>query len=46
MPENTAWSAKIKRGGFLPALNPQASGRNRMLKITALNLCIPKLSIY
>ncbi|MDM8554199.1 hypothetical protein QUF75_05660 [Desulfococcaceae bacterium HSG7] len=26
MPENTAWSAKIKHSGFLPPLNPPASG--------------------
>ncbi|MDM8556928.1 hypothetical protein QUF75_19550 [Desulfococcaceae bacterium HSG7] len=46
MPENTAWSAKIKHSGFLPPLNPPASGWNQMQKIAVLNFCTPELSIY
>ncbi|MDM8540433.1 hypothetical protein QUF90_05040 [Desulfococcaceae bacterium HSG9] len=46
MPENMAWSAKIKRNGFLPAPESASLRWNRMLKIATLNFCTPKLSIY
>ncbi|MDM8540530.1 hypothetical protein QUF90_05530 [Desulfococcaceae bacterium HSG9] len=44
MPENMAWSAKIKRSGFLPTLNPQPF-RVAMQKIAMLNFCAPEFSI-
>ena len=47
IPENTAWSTKIKHSGFLPA--PESAGLRgwyRMQKIVALNFCAPELSIY
>jgi len=46
MLENTAWSAKIKRSGFLQ--EPEFSNffQCRMQKIAALNFCAPGLSIY
>jgi hypothetical protein len=47
MSENTAWSAKIKRSGFLPA--PESSSLRVELdakKIVVLNFCTLKLSIY
>jgi hypothetical protein len=41
MPENTAWSAKIKRSGFLLAYKSVGISMFRMLKIAALNFCTP-----
>ncbi|MDM8541899.1 hypothetical protein QUF75_04345 [Desulfococcaceae bacterium HSG7] len=45
-PENTVWSAKIKRSGFLPEPESVSLSGCRMQKIAALNFCAPKLSIY
>ncbi|MDM8540320.1 hypothetical protein QUF90_04465 [Desulfococcaceae bacterium HSG9] len=46
MPENTVWSAKIKRSGFLPAPESTSLRGCRMLKIVALNFCASEFSIY
>ncbi|MDM8554916.1 hypothetical protein QUF75_09320 [Desulfococcaceae bacterium HSG7] len=46
MPENAAWSAKIKRSGFLPAHESAGIRENRMQKIVTLNFCTPEISIY
>jgi len=46
MPEKTAWSAKIKHSGFLPA--PESAGLRVVpdAKIVALDFCTPEFSIY
>ncbi|MDM8539549.1 hypothetical protein QUF90_00540 [Desulfococcaceae bacterium HSG9] len=46
MPENTVWSAKIKRRGFLPTPESASIRGCRMLKIVTLNFCTPEFSIY
>ena len=46
MLENTAWSAKIKRSGFLQEPEFASFFQRRMQKIAMLNFCAPKLSIY
>ncbi|MDM8544527.1 hypothetical protein QUF90_25905 [Desulfococcaceae bacterium HSG9] len=45
MPENTTWSAKIKRSGFLPEPESASFVQCRMQKIASLNFCAPELSI-
>jgi len=46
MLENTEWSAKIKRSGFLQEPESASLFQCRMQKIAMLNFCAPKLSIY
>ncbi|MDM8543422.1 hypothetical protein QUF90_20300 [Desulfococcaceae bacterium HSG9] len=46
IPENTVWSAKIKRSGFLPTPESKILRGCWMQKIVALNFCTPELSIY
>ncbi|MDM8541925.1 hypothetical protein QUF90_12630 [Desulfococcaceae bacterium HSG9] len=46
MLENTAWSAKIKRSGFLQEPEFANFFQRPMQKIAMLNFCAPKLSIY
>ena len=46
MLENTAWSAKIKRSGFLQEPESASLFWHRMQKIAMLNFCAPEFSIY
>ncbi|MDM8540095.1 hypothetical protein QUF90_03310 [Desulfococcaceae bacterium HSG9] len=46
MLENTTWSAKIKRSGFLHEPEFPSFFQCRMQKIAMLNFCAPELSIY
>jgi len=46
MLENTAWSAKIKRSGFLHEPESASFFQHQMQKIAVLNFCAPELSIY
>ncbi|MDM8554809.1 hypothetical protein QUF75_08780 [Desulfococcaceae bacterium HSG7] len=46
MLENTAWSAKIKRSGFLQKPESASLFQRWMQKIAMLNFCAPELSIY
>ena len=46
MLENTAWSAKIKRSGFLHKPESASFFQRRMQKIAVLDFCAPELSIY
>ncbi|MDM8555546.1 hypothetical protein QUF75_12515 [Desulfococcaceae bacterium HSG7] len=46
MPENTVWSAKIKRSGFFAGPESASLSGCRMQKIVALNFCASEFSIY